>query len=79
MNLEEYKQYLIERQEYICLVCADDFLEDGEPCLTSFPIWDVRICPKCKTVHYVLWDKTLCTEKDYNETIYKQYEGIVPW
>lgn len=63
------------RTEYMCQKCEDGFLstETTGTYLTSYPIWQVLECPKCGAVHFLLYDKVLCTEEEFDRRICHNY------
>lgn len=58
---------------YPCQGCKAGVLRSAAGWMTSFPIDEVWECPICNTRHFLLFDKTLCTESEYNARISKHY------
>ena len=59
---------------YKCMKCAARLASPPPESFTSYPIEVVLECPKCKTKHFLLADKVLCTEEDYNSRIHQYYK-----
>ena len=60
---------------YKCQKCGSQLEHTKKLIFTSYPIDWVLDCPKCGTEHFLLHDKVLCTEEEYDKRIYKYYRG----
>lgn len=70
-------KYKYKDIELLCTQCKSVYLKNPTSLyLTSYPIDYVMECPKCHTIHFMLWDKVLCTEQEYEERIRYNYNKM---
>lgn len=67
----------VQNNKYRCLECGEFLMEPKDRFyLTSYPIDDVFECPACHTKHFILADKVLCTEDEFDRRIYRNYIAV---
>lgn len=67
----------VRNNMYRCLECGEVLREPANQLfLTSYPIRWVYECPKCKTIHFLLEDHVLCTSREFDRRIFRNYIAV---
>lgn len=67
----------VQSNKYRCLECGEFLMEPKDRFyLTSYPIQWVYECPRCKSIHFLLADEVLCTEKEFDRRICRNYVAV---